>query len=402
MRLNWFLILLPVITLPLIAEEDPLDRLGQDLAFAAFDDSFRGKFSGNLDIEGYRVEQPSPGLVFTREHEVFNPRLTLALDVRWGPHVYGYAAAAGDKGFNPGSQKPGFRSREYFVRFTPDDDGRVSLQVGKFANVIGNWVARHTSWENPFITAPLPYENVTAISDIEGPSSAAEFVAPFVAGEKYEYNPILWGPGYASGASLGGKLGKFDYAFEVKNTGPASRPESWTVERVGFSQPSLNVRVGFRPDVRWNLGFSASDSAYLLPVAAPTLPAGHDRGDYRERLLGQDIGFEWHHLQVWAELYESEFDVPRVGLARSVAGYIETKYKITPQFFGALRINRQVFSDVSTPAGEVPWGADIWRQDVAAGYRFTPHTQLKLQVSFESADGAAGRANYAGQFIVRF
>ena len=44
---------------------------------------------------------------------------------------------------------------EYALRWTPWDDGRLSLQAGKFANVIGNWTARHQSWENPFITAPL-------------------------------------------------------------------------------------------------------------------------------------------------------------------------------------------------------------------------------------------------------
>jgi len=400
--MRWLLFFSLALPLPLVAEEDPLDRLDRALTFAAFDDSFRGKLGGTLDLEGYGVEQPSPGLIFTQGHGLFNPQLTLMLDVRWGPHVYGFSKAAIDKGFDPNSQKAGFRWEEYFVRITPDDDGRVSLQVGKFATVVGNWVTRHDSWENPFITAPLPYENVTGISDLEAPISATDFVAPVTFNEKYEYNPIIWGPGYASGVSVGGRLGRFDYAFEVKNTGPASRPESWSVEQVGFDHPACNARIGYRPDIRWNFGVSASDSAYLSPDATPTLPAGHGRGDYRERLLGQDVSFEWHHLQVWAELYESEFDVPRVGEARSIAGYIETKYKFTPQFYGAWRINRQVFADVNTPAGEVPWGADIWRQDVAAGYRFTPHTQLKLQVSFESAEGAAGRVNYAGQFTVRF
>jgi hypothetical protein len=402
MRPSWLLLVSLTLSTPLWAGEDSLDRLSEALTFSAFDQSLRGKFSGTLDVEGYRVEQPSPGLMYTEGNFLFNPRLTLGLDVRWGPRIYGFVKTRIDRGFDPSEQSAEFRLDEYAVRFTPDSEGRFSVQVGKFATVVGNWVARHDSWDNPFITAPLPYENVTGISDIEAPVSATTFVAPIPADEKYEYNPIIWGSSYATGVSVRGALGRFDYAVEVKNTGPASRPEAWSVEEVGFDSPAYNARIGYRPDLRWNFGLSASDSAYLLPEAKLTLPAGHSRGDYRQRLLAQDVSFEWHHLQLWAELFESEFEVPLVGDVRTVAGYVEAKYKLTPQLFVALRVNRQVFSDVTTPAGDVPWGADMWRYDLAAGYRLTSHSQLKLQVSSESREDQGSRLNYAAQFTVRF
>ena len=39
--------------------------------------------------------------------------------------------------------KIGLRLDEYAVRFTPSRDGTLSLQLGQFATIVGNWVARH-------------------------------------------------------------------------------------------------------------------------------------------------------------------------------------------------------------------------------------------------------------------
>ena len=50
------------------------------------------------------------------------------------------------------------------------------------------------------------------------------------------------------------------------------------------------------------------------------------------------------------------------------------------------------------------WGQDLGRLDVAAGYRFTPHTQLKLQYSFQLQTDRPADTNHllAAQFTVRF
>jgi hypothetical protein len=41
-----------------------------------------------------------------------------------------------------------------------------------------------------------------------------------------------------------------------------------------------------------------------------------------------------HHLQLWAEFYEARFEV-RIGNADTFSYYLEAKYKITSQLFGA-------------------------------------------------------------------
>jgi hypothetical protein len=385
--------------------DDVFDRLDNALTVSLFQDNLRVRLSGTLDLEFYNFEQPAPGLIDSRTDNLFNPRLTLFVDAQLGAQVYFFAQTRVDRGFDPTDQGANLRLDEYAVRITPWQDGRFSLQVGKFATVVGNWVPRHLSWDNPFINAPLVYENVTAIRDKYAPYSPLYFVYGPYYYPKYSFNPVIWGPSYANGISMSGKLGQFDYAIEMKNASLSSRPESWLITENGFENPTFSGRIGFRPNEAWNFGFSASEGPYFRREAEPTLPSGRDIDDYREFVLGQDASFAWHHLQVWAEFYEARFEVPRVGNADTFAYYIEAKYKFTPQFFGALRWNQQLFGTVSDGYGHnVHWSEDLGRIDVAVTYRFTPHAQLKLQYDFQHETTGPGNNNhlFAAQFTVRF
>lgn len=384
--------------------DDLLDRVDAALSMAAFQDNVRLRLSGTIDLEGYHFQQPAPGLIDSNIDNLFNPRLTLFLDAQVGSQVYVFVQARLDRGFDPSDRGAQVRLDEYALRFTPWKDGRFTLQVGKFATVVGNWVPRHLSWTNPFINAPLVYENVTAVSDKAAPKSAGYFVYRF-HGEKYEFNPVIWGPSYASGISVSGRLGNFDYAAEMKNSSLSSRPQSWNATETDFDHPSFNARIGFRPNQMWNFGVSVSDGAYFRSEAESTLPRGHDIGDFRELVLGQDASFAWHHLQLWAEVYEARFEIPRVGDADTLAYYFEAKYKFTPQLFGALRWNQQMFGSIDDERkGDLRWGQDLGRIDAAIGYRFTSHTQLKLQYSFQHETTGPREGNHllAAQFTVRF
>jgi len=385
--------------------DDFFDRLDSALTVSAFQDNLRARLSGTLDLEIYHFEQPAPGLIDSSIDTLFNPRLTLFLDSQIGSQIYFFAQSRLDRGFDPSNHGAQLRLDEYALRITPWSDGRLTVQIGKFATVVGNWVPRHLSWENPFVNAPLVYENITPISDKQAPASPLDFVQRFEPGGKYQFNPVIWGPSYASGVSISGRLGKFDYAAEMKNASLSSRPESWNVTENGFEDPTFSARAGFRPNEAWNFGLSASEGEYFRREAESTLPPGRDIGDYREFVLGQDASFAWHYLQLWAEFYEARFQVPHVGDADTFAYYLEAKYKFTPQLFGALRWNQQLFGNVSDGRGDqIHWGQDLGRIDLATGYRFTSHTQLKFQYSFQKETTRPGDDNHliAAQFTVRF
>ena len=400
-------------TLAVSQAEDWLDRLAPALTVSTADGGVRARLSGLADLEGYLLPRPAPGLLFTDRRALFNPRLTLFLDAQLGARLYLFAQARADRGFDPGYDHARVALDEYALRFTPWEDGRLSLQIGKFATVVGNWTARHSSWDNPFLTAPLPYENLTGIWD----SAAADSVAllqnwahvdagfrsgavPDDVADKHLRLPVLWGPNYTSGFSAAGHAGHFEFAAEVKNAALSSRPEMWDGTMVQWQHPTFSGRLGWRPNAMWNFGFSASAGTYLERAARATLAPGTGFEDYREIVLGQDAGFAWHHWQVWAEVFAARFEIPGVGNADSLAYYVEAKYKITPQLFGALRWNQQLFANLDGQR----IGRDIARLDAALGYRFTAHTQLKLQWSLQHEDTAPRAFGHtlAAQFTVKF
>ncbi len=94
-----------------------------------------------------------------------------------------------------------------------------------------------------------------------------------------------------------------------------------------------------------------------------------------------------------------------MGDVDTFAYYLEAKYKITPQLFGAMRWNQQMFGTVRDSEGDrATWGRDVWRIDSSVGYRFTAHTQLKLQYSLQHEDSSSQGYGHtvAAQLTLRF
>ena len=96
-------------------------------------------------------------------------------------------------------------------------------------------------------------------------------------------------------------------------------------------------------------------------------PAGKHIGDYSHTLFGADAAYSWRHLQVWSEFFASRIEVPNVEDCDAVAYYVETKYQVTPQWFGALRWNQALFEKISNGEGrDIPWDRNAWRIDTAS------------------------------------
>src|SRR6516165_2105078 len=115
--------------------DDSLDQLDTALTISAFQDNLRARLSGTLDLEFYNFEQPAPGLIDSKSNNLFNPRLTLFLDAQAGSQFYFFAQARLDRGFDPSNHGAQIRLDEYALRMTPWEDGRLTVQIGKFATV---------------------------------------------------------------------------------------------------------------------------------------------------------------------------------------------------------------------------------------------------------------------------
>lgn len=383
-----------------------LDKVQDNMNVKSRNGLFRSDLSILLDLEGYYIDQRPPGLIYS-SYNFVNYRTTFFVDTRLGKHFYSLVQARLDRGFDPGTEQ-NFDARmdEYLVRWTPLNDDLINLQVGKFATVVGNWVQRHDSWDNPLITAPLPYENLTPVSDSSVPSSPQAFLARRNQSvDKDEQLPVIWGPVYNTGAAVFGSAGKLDYALDFKNTALSSDPDAWEANNTQWQNPTVSGRLGVRPTAAWNQGVSFSTGPYLYQDASSALPPGQGIADYYQITLASDVSYAWRHWQLWSEVYLTRFQVPNVGNADVLTYYLETKYKLTASLYAAVRWNQQFFGTVPDGAGgEQTWGNNMSRVDLALGYRFNRHFQTKIQYSFSHSDATVqqGEQLVAAQVTMKF
>jgi hypothetical protein len=310
-----------------------------------------------------------------------------------------------DRGFDPGFEPGGqVRLDEYFLQFRASDAREVNLRAGKYPTVFGSWAPRSLAWDNPLITAPNAYEDLLPITHSAAPGSVASFAGRRdMAANKAGWVPIIWGPSYATGAAVLGRINAFDYALEVKNVSLSSPPETWDgIENCFQTRPTATVRLGLQPAPEWALGSSFSRGPYLQEGAQASLPTGTSVNDFRQTTWGVDAGYAHGGWQVWSELIHATFDVPRVGEVDVRSGYIEAKYKITAQFWTALRVNQSWFGDI--PGLTTSWGRNTSGLDLGLGYRSSTHMEAKFQYSYAHQQGPDTEGNhlFAAQVVVRF
>lgn len=382
-----------------------LDSVGEKMHFESEALGIRADVSFMADATVFAAERQAQGLLFEDDQVFFAPRLITFLDVELGERVTLHGQMRVDRGFDPGSAPDGqVRLDEYYLQARLWRQNEVNMRIGKFATAFGRWAKRSLSWDNPLITAPMAYEDMLPISGALAPGGLGGFSTwRNQPDNRTGWMPLVWGPSYATGLSVFGSVDMFDYALEVKNAGISSRPQDWDGVQDGFhTNPTFTGRVGLRPSPEWTLGTSFSHGPYMQRIATRTLPLGTSVNDFTQTTWGLDGGYAHGKWQFWSELIAARFEVPRVGAVEVLSGFVEAKYKLSPSLWAAMRWNQAVFGDVSGLTTE--WDRNAWRADLALGYRFTEHVQLKLQYSVGDKRGNDAEGNHLGamQVTVRF
>ena len=162
------------------------------------------------------------------------------------------------------------------------------------------------------------------------------------------------------------------------------------------------------------IGASAARGQFLTAtlenaVAATTGLHGHD-----QRALGLDAEYSRAYWIVRGELIESDWHLPALapplieGPVAARAGFIETRYRLTPRFFVGGRADRLTFSSVRGQrrfAGQpTPWDAPVTRIEAGGGFYLQRNLTVRLvaQHNWRDAGLVRNRTYVSGQLAYWF
>ena len=381
-----------VVLLPLQGQAGLRERLAVPMVVATPTGDPWAQLSVLAEVTGYLADTPPQGLLFDADGAFVQPRIALMVDAGWGPRLSGHVLLQMDRGFDPGRHADGeARFDEYYLQAELLEAARLQVRIGKFLTAFGGWVSRHQSIDNPLISAPVAYGDMTTITDNAVPMNVDVLVnRRNLAEQKRTWLPVVWGPSYTSGLSLAAGRGDVDVVVEVKNSALSSRPETWDLVTDGFpTDPTITARMAWHPAPEWTTGLSFSRGPYLRKSARDSLPAGTGIDDVHQVTTAFDLAFERRRLQIWLELMTTRFDVPRIGDAELIAGFIETRYKIAPRWWLAARWNRTVFDHVT--GSERSWDRHHTRIDAGIGFR--PDANLTVKLEYNRGEASGGNVN---------
>ena len=394
---------------------DPLDDLADSVREATAFQTPDGDFSFDLDLyltmDTFVMSQPPPGIIENSGTYLANPRLSMLGQVDLYDWITMFALGRADRGFDPTDESAQARPDEYYIQLDPFD-GVFRFTAGKFGTSYGQWSRRYFEWDNPMTTAPLAYEWITTVGDGNDAPTVAPSRNRFLArknqaADREKWMPAIWGPSYTSGFRLDGTAAIFDWAFEIKNNSLSSRPSEWDLWDHGLYGQGLTYtgRFGVRPATDWNIGFSGSSGAYLLPNSRG-VPAGTAWYDYSQTMAGADVAWAHGHLEVWSEVNWSSWEVPgQVGTVALVSYFVESKWKFSPGWWLAGRWNQQLYDDITDSAGnQVAWDNDVWRIEACVGWQIDRTVTLKAQYSFADQSGPVdqGQDLFDLQLVIGF
>lgn len=357
------------------------------------DGPFQFDVRPSLEAVVWSGDTPAPALVDLKSDALFAPAFSLAMDASAGDRWFMHATTRWDRGFDAGAEPDGeVRLDEILLRWRPSDDQRLNFQIGKFATAFGAWSPGHDFFDDPFLLAPLPYSQIIGINSRNPAANSPAAIgdrsngsAPAVSTlSKDQWASTIWGPSYATGASVFGASDHFDYALEMKSAALSSHPDSWN--EVDFDDPTVTGRLGYRPDAAWAFGVSASRGPWMDPDVS-----GVDRGDFMQSAVGMDLRWAHRDLIISGEVILSEFETPAAGDLRTASCFIQGRWKVSPGFWLAARFGQMVANDAN---GDVPWQPDVQRAEIGAGWRITQNLLLKTGYSYTHTDGDSEAGNH--------
>ncbi len=355
--------------------------------------------SGRLDLALYRPGEAPPWLI--PETEPFPAgHLQLVLDAFVGHRLYLTTELRADRGHEPSSRSPTARLQQAFLRLQVADRPSLHLQAGRFTAPYGNHPSRRRTMDEPFIRPPVHYDHPTVMRPKDVPGGVDGFLGWKEGGPDARERglPPVWGTPYPVGAMLLGGHGELAIRLAVLNSAPASSPWAWGLSNGDFQDPTLTLHLGYQLRPELHLGGWYAQGPYIRRgTPAPDTPPGTGgtaedafRG-YEQRLVGLEGTFTRGMVEIRGEAVRDVWQVPNVEEnAVELGWFLEAKAKSGAGLYGAVRGGALHFGEL---AGDLrdrePWDYDVFRGQVAAGYRLARNLGIRGEYMRHFTDAPA-------------
>ena len=291
-----------------------------------------------------------------------------------------------------------------YAQFTDLAGHYLNMNIGIIPNTIGSYGPRTYSDKNPLIGTPLLYSFHTAIDPSEL-GAVGTFAELDEARDDRYYSgmPFIYDACWNTGAEFYGSAGKLDYSLGLL-IGSVTHPALQQAKDV--PQVTTHFTYNFQPGFK--LGFSAYLGPYLVKddLTEYAVPLGNlDPNDYLNGGIGYELYLSQRFLEIYSEGYYTYWEYPGLPKLKSMAGYLEAKYKIITHWYLAGRFDLIEPSKTKFATGEnEKWDYPLKRYEFGIGYKPLRTTTVKLvtQLNRFDIDHTYNNEIYALQVSMEF
>ena len=270
-----------------------------------------------------------------------------------------------------------------YVRVRPWQSRAFDIQAGRIPPSFGAYGRRAYSADNPLIGYPLAYQYLTSLRPDAIPGTTDDLLR--MRGRGWRSSFPFGSPLEAPGIPLVSAF-RWDTGVQARwSGGPFEATGSITAGTLSDPRTSDNNdgrqfagRVAARPLFGLLIGASGARGRWLATSVTERLPTPARERSYTQRAFGVDAEYSRDHWIVRGELVWSGWTMPFAASGTdedlgALGMWLEGRYRLTPRFFVAGRVDRLSFSRIRSAlldGREFPWDAGVERIEAGAGWYF--------------------------------
>ncbi|CAN5781398.1 hypothetical protein BH18ACI5_BH18ACI5_20040 [soil metagenome] len=284
-----------------------------------------------------------------------------------------------------------------YVRVRPWRGHALDIQAGRIPPVFGAFGRRSYNSDRLLIGYPLAYQYLTSLRPDAAPLIADDLLRMRGRGwrSSFPIGSAYAGPGvplvsafqWDTGAQVRLLTARTETAVSI-TTGTLSNP------RVSDDNDTKQVsaRAAVRPVTGLLLGFSGARGGWL----SHEVPTHDGYARYTQTSAGADAEYSRDHWLIRGEMVWSRWRLPFAAVPAegesvdALATWVEGRYRISPRWYAAGRVDRLGFSDLtSTVSGStpIPWEAPVLRLEAGGGYYIRRNLVARAAIQWNDRDG---------------